>query len=88
MAYNLDTPINKIPSETDLILLMGRKAGFQRDEFDPKVLTKINPPVGGRNVYAIDGGVDIDNIELIEKAGIEIVYCGKCFFELKDKYAD
>jgi len=82
LAYNIDTPINKIPNETDLILLMGRKAGFDRAEFNPKVLTKID----NNHIYAIDGGIDIDNIELIEKKGIEIVYCGKNFFELKEKY--
>lgn len=88
LAYDIDTPINKTPSETDLILLMGRKAGFEVAEFDQSVLQKIDPPVGGCNIYAIDGGVNKDNIEIIEKAGIEIVYCGKNFFELKEKYAD
>jgi len=84
LAYNIDTQINKIPSETDLILLMGRKAGFERDEFNPKIFDKINSD----NIYAIDGGVDINNIELIEKSGIEIVYSGNSYLELIEKYAN
>ena len=84
LAYNIDTQINKIPSETDLILLMGRKAGFERDEFNPKIFDKINSD----NIYAIDGGVDINNIKLIEKSGIEIVYSGNSYLELIEKYAN
>jgi ribulose-phosphate 3-epimerase len=84
LAYDIDTHVNRIPRETDLILLMGRKAGFDGAEFDQNVLHKIDK----NNIYAIDGGVNMNNIEIIKKAGIEILYCGKSFFELKEKYAD
>jgi pentose-5-phosphate-3-epimerase len=65
LAYDIDTQVSKVPNETDLILLMGRKAGFDRAEFNSKVLAKID----NNHIYAIDGGIDIDNIELIEKEG-------------------
>jgi ribulose-phosphate 3-epimerase len=82
LAYNIDTQISKIPEETDIILLMARKAGFERAEFDSTVFNKIK----GDFKYAIDGGVSEDNIEIIEKHGVEIAYCGKNFLKIKEKY--
>ena len=79
LAYDIDTPVGKIPEETDFILLMGRKAGFEQTDFERKVLEKIK---GIKIPVAIDGGVNLDNIDMIEKAGASWVYAGRSFIDL------
>lgn len=87
LAFNIGTPVdNNIPEETDLILLMGRPAGFMPAKFDEKVFKKIDPPVGGCHyIFGIDGGVDISNIQKIIDSGIEIAYSGSSYYDLIGK---
>ncbi|MBU1088653.1 hypothetical protein KKC08_02525 [Patescibacteria group bacterium] len=89
LAYDIDTKIDRdIPTETDVVLLMGRKAGFGEYEFNEKVLGKIKLLKQIRDdekirfKIAVDGGVNTDNIKLLEEAGVDIVYSGKYFEEL------
>jgi len=86
LGFDIETEIDKIPLETDLILLMGRKSGFESAEFDKKVLKKIETLVNLRRdkemdfEIGIDGGIDLDIIEKIKDTGIKIAYCGKAIF--------
>ncbi|MDD2483393.1 MAG: hypothetical protein PHD49_02805 [Candidatus Shapirobacteria bacterium] len=86
LAFDVETEIDEIPLETDLILLMGRKAGFEAVEFDEKILKKIEFLVNLRRdkemdfEIGIDGGIDLKTIEKIKNTGIEIAYCGKAIF--------
>jgi len=89
LAFDIDTEINNdIPAEIDVILLMGRKVGFGEYEFDEKVLEKIKRAQEIKNKkelrfkIAVDGGVNTDNIKLLERVGVDIVYSGKYFEEL------
>ncbi|HOZ80733.1 MAG TPA: hypothetical protein PK370_00750, partial [Candidatus Woesebacteria bacterium] len=41
LAFDIDTEIDRIPKETDIILLMGRKLGFENYELDEKVFKNI-----------------------------------------------
>jgi len=87
LAIDIDTEIGKIPEETDLILLMGRKAGFGGEEMDERIWKKIEElkQVGAdrTNTFQIgvDGGVRKENISQLEQAGVDIVYCGGAVFK-------
>ena len=41
LAFDVETDVDNIPEETDVVLLMGRKAGFGYFDFEMKVLEKI-----------------------------------------------
>ncbi|HRS22896.1 MAG TPA: hypothetical protein P5299_01520 [Candidatus Woesebacteria bacterium] len=83
LAFDQNTPATNIPPETNLVLLMGRKAGFIKNKFDPQVLKKINHQF----ITAIDGGVSSRNIKTIEEAGVDIVYSGRAFRDLINHHA-
>ncbi len=86
LAFDVETEIGEIPLETDLILLMGRKAGFENLEFDEKILKKIEFLVNLRKnndmnfEIGVDGGINLETIKKIKNIGIEIAYCGKAIF--------
>lgn len=86
LAFDVDTEIENIPQETDLILLMSRKVGFGDFPFDQRIYERIKKAVeirekiGSNFVIGIDGGVNETNIEKLEMAGAEIGYCGSAVF--------
>lgn len=89
LAFDVETEISEIPLETDLILLMGRKAGFETLNFEEKILKKIEFLVNLRKnndmnfEIGVDGGVNLETIKKIKNTGIEIAYCGKAIFNGK-----
>jgi len=86
LAFDVDTEIGKIPEETDLILLMARKAGFGTFPFDEGIYKKIEDLRCLREknklhfVIGIDGGVNLLNIKKLEECGAGIAYCGGAIF--------
>lgn len=86
LAFDVDTPVGEIPEETDLVLLMGRKAGFGHLEFDEKILEKIKKLDEFRREnnldfkIGVDGGINLENIEKIKEAGADIAYCTGAIF--------
>jgi ribulose-phosphate 3-epimerase len=76
LAFDIDTPVKNIPEETDLVLLLGRKAGFQKQDFDYKVFEKIPKDVD----WAIDGGIDWEALKSIKEKKAQIAYCGGLIF--------
>lgn len=86
LAMDINTEIKNIPKETDLVLLMGRKSGFESVPMDNKVFEKIKELLKIRNddgykfLIAIDGGVNLENIKSFSKAGVDIVYCTGAIF--------
>ena len=84
LAFDVDTPIDKIEGDWDIILLMGRKAGFGYFEFEKKVLDKIKKVKDMGYIVGIDGGADVDNVEAIEEAGADIVYSEVNYWKLRD----
>ena len=87
LAFDIETEVEDIPMETDIVLLLGRKAGFGDFKFEPKVLEKVKflrdlkEKKGMKFKIAIDGGINFENILSIKKAGVEIAYCGKAVFD-------
>lgn len=86
LAFDVETEIGEIPKETDLILLMGRKSGFETAEFEEKVYKKIEELIEFRKnnerdfQIGIDGGIDQKIIKKLKIAGVEIAYCGGAIF--------
>jgi ribulose-phosphate 3-epimerase len=86
LAFDVDTKIDDIPQETDLILLMSRKVGFGNFPFDERIYGRIKKAVeirqkiGSNFVIGIDGGVNETNIKKLQEAGAEIGYCGSAVF--------
>ncbi len=86
LAFDVNTEIGNIPEETDLILLMARKAGFGSFPFDEGIykkiedLRKFRDEKGLHFVIGIDGGVNLLNIKKLEECGAGIAYCGSAIF--------
>jgi len=86
LAIDIDTEIGEIPEETDVVLLLARKAGFERADFNDKVFEKIEKLKKIRNekklkfIIGVDGGIDTTNIGKLNNAGVEIAYCGGSIF--------
>lgn len=82
LAFDVETLITDIPDETDEILIMGRKAGWEKREFDKRIYNKIDSALKFGKQIGIDGGVNVNNIQLLKKAGADIVYSESNYFEL------
>lgn len=86
LAYDTETDIGEIPQETDIVLLLGRKSGFNPQPFCEetfekiKKLTQIRQEKGLNFKISVDGGVNENNIGRLKKEGVEIAYCGGVIF--------
>lgn len=87
LAFDVGTDLDEdIPEDTDVLLLMGRKAGFGNYKFEEKIFEKIKKAVSLRNdlnlsyKIGIDGGVSLTNIGRLKKMGVDIAYCGSAVF--------
>ena len=85
LAY-LDYLIDKI----DLILIMSVNPGFGGQSFIPQTLTKIRDArlrivASGRDILLeVDGGIKVDNIGPIAKAGADTFVAGTAIFDSGD----
>ncbi|MFA6250298.1 MAG: hypothetical protein WC686_02200 [Candidatus Shapirobacteria bacterium] len=82
LAFDVESPISNVPEDCDLVLIMGRKAGFGEFNFSDTVWEKIetakklNRGRLKKFLIAVDGGVDEKNMIKLEKCGVDIVYSG------------
>lgn len=81
LAFDIDTPIDNIPEECDLILLMGRSAGFGSYSLDEKIYQKISDAKKIGKKIALDGGVTKDNFQKLKNAGVDIIYLGQYYLD-------
>lgn len=86
LAYDINTDIREIPPEVDIVLLLGRKAGFEPEPLDNLIFQKIKKLIqikqdNGLNFkIGVDGGVNDENIGQLKNEGVEIAYCGGAIF--------
>ncbi len=86
LAYDIETKIDDIPQEVDLVLLLGRKAGFEPKPFNQLIFEKIKKLIQIRQEkrlnfkIGVDGGVNQENIGHLKNEGAEIAYCGGAIF--------
>jgi len=87
LAFDIDTEIDSIPEETEVVLLLGRKSGFGGGELNEIIferiekLKKIKEEKNLSFQIAVDGGVNKNNIEKLKKTGVDIAYCGGAIFD-------
>lgn len=83
LAFDSDTSLDlDIPSETDLILLMGRHFGYEPLSLDEKIYDRIKFYKDKNFKVAIDGGVTPNNFSTIKNSGVDIIYLGQFYLDL------
>jgi len=86
LAYDINTEIEEITQDTDIVLLLGRKAGFEPEPFDDLIFEKIKKLIQIRKEkrlnfkISVDGGINEKNIGQLKNEGVEIAYCGGAIF--------
>lgn len=95
LAFNPTTPLcylDYVMDDIDTILIMSVNPGYSGQTFIPKILKKINKvkkiiDKSGKNIrLEIDGGVNINNITKIAKAGADTFIMGSAIFDNKSNY--
>lgn len=93
LALNPATPLNILPyvlEKLDLILLMSVNPGFAGQSFMTKTVDKIQEvrrciEHSGRDIrLEVDGGINVDNIQMLARAGADTFVAGSAIFETKD----
>ena len=93
LVLNPATPINcleYVMDKLDVILLMSVNPGFGGQKFIPETLRKLAQvrkliDASGRNILLeVDGGVTVDNISEVARAGADMFVAGSAIFGSKD----
>jgi len=96
LVFNPATPLDHLQyviDKIDMVLIMSVNPGFGGQSFIPSALDKLRDAremidASGREIrLEIDGGVKIDNIAEIAKAGADTFVVGSAIFH-SDNYAD
>lgn len=86
LAYDINTEINEISPDVDVVLLLARQSGFGSNPFNNLIWEKINKLIlirqekGLNFKIGVDGGIDEDNLVQLKNNGVEIAYCGRMIF--------
>jgi ribulose-phosphate 3-epimerase len=95
VSINPATPASQIDfilPFVDIVLVMSVNPGFGGQKFIPEVLPKIETlkkiiSERGLNVeIEVDGGVNIDNVADVARAGADIVVMGNAFYNSRDYF--
>jgi ribulose-phosphate 3-epimerase len=93
VAVNPDVPLTRVEScfpDADMILMMSVFPGFGGQAFIPDVLPKIRELrrlIDERKLpllIEVDGGIKTDNIDLVVRAGAEVIVSGSGVFKTGD----
>jgi ribulose-phosphate 3-epimerase len=93
LVFNPATPLDHLDhvmDKVDLILIMSVNPGFGGQAFIPRALEKLRLAreritASGRDIWLeVDGGVKVDNIAEIARAGADTVVAGSAIFGTKD----
>jgi len=93
LVFNPATPLDHLDhvmDKVDLILIMSVNPGFGGQAFIPRALEKLRLAreritASGRDIWLeVDGGVKIDNIAEIARAGADTFVAGSAIFGTKD----
>ncbi len=100
LVFNPATPLdylNHVMDKVDLVLLMSVNPGFGGQSFIPETLNKLRAAralidqharaAGRQIILEIDGGVKVDNIGAIARAGADTFVAGSAIFGAKDYQA-
>ena len=93
LVFNPATPLHYLDhvlDKLDLVLIMSVNPGFGGQQFIPEALVKLRAvreriAKSGRDIWLeIDGGVKVDNIAEIARAGAHTIDAGSAIFGSKD----
>lgn len=93
ISINPETGVDKILpylKEVDLVLVMSVNPGFGGQSFMPIALDKIKELVQLREtmglsyVIEVDGGIKLDNVNLVVEAGADFIVAGSAIFDRKE----
>ena len=93
-VINPDTPVEKIADVIplcDMVLVMSVFPGFAGQKFIPEALDKLREvkeivDACGKDLdIELDGGITIENVEEVKKAGANVVVAGNTIFKANDK---
>ena len=93
VAVNPDVPLARVEgcfSDADMVLMMSVFPGFAGQAFIPEVLPKIavlRSLIDERKLallIEVDGGIKSDNIDLVVRAGAEVIVSGSGIFKSPD----
>ncbi len=93
LVFNPATPLaylDHVIDKLDLILIMSVNPGFGGQQFIPEALAKLAAArkridAAGRDVWLeVDGGVKVDNIAAVARAGADTFVAGSAIFGTKD----
>ncbi len=96
VSLNPATPLSDIEivlPYVDMVLIMSVNPGFGGQQFIPEAIEKIKTlkeMIKAKNLHVeieVDGGVKVDNVAEVHKAGADIVVMGSAFYKSKD-YAE
>lgn len=96
VSLNPATPIGSldhIMPDLDMVLVMSVNPGFGGQEFIPRTLGKIKAlreiirEEGYKTEIEVDGGINVNNVGLVAKAGVDVLVMGNAFFNSK-KYGE
>ena len=96
VAVNPDVPLARVEScfsDADMVLMMSVFPGFAGQAFIPEVLPKIaalRSFIDERKLallIEVDGGIKTDNIDLVVRAGAEVIVSGSGIFKSPDYVA-
>ena len=93
LVFNPATPLSYLDhviGKLDLVLIMSVNPGFGGQQFIPEALKKVAAvrsriSASGRDIWLeVDGGVKVDNIAEIARAGADTFVAGSAIFGTKD----
>ncbi len=93
LVFNPATPLaylDHVIDKLDLILIMSVNPGFGGQQFIPEALAKLAAArkridAAGRDIWLeVDGGVKVDNIAAVARAGADTFVAGSAIFGTKD----
>jgi ribulose-phosphate 3-epimerase len=93
VSINPATPVSvleNILADVDMVLVMSVNPGFGGQSFIESTLSKVEKLVeirekmGYNLVIEIDGGVNLDNVEEVVEAGVDLVVAGSAVFGADD----
>ncbi len=93
VSLNPATPISSVEEilgEIDLLLIMSVNPGFGGQGFIPSALNKIREArkmIDAKNLkmnLEVDGGVKVDNTQVLAKAGVNVFVAGSAIFQSPD----
>jgi ribulose-phosphate 3-epimerase len=96
LVFNPATPLGYLEhvlNKLDLVLIMSVNPGFAGQSFIPEALNKLRAArsriaASGRDIWLeVDGGVKVDNLSEIARAGADTFVAGSAIFGAKDYQA-